>query len=85
MTTQCMPYCVTMVLYASATEQHNVIGNTQTLKKEAKYSMDSNNSPLWTGVEAVTSSKTLVRFKGTILSIVRNSMRSKLYSLLLVL
>ena len=48
-----------------------LLANTQTLKKEAKYSIDSNT---WTGAVTVSSS--------TILSMVRNSIRSKLYTLL---
>ena len=68
---------VTMVLYVSATGQHNDIGKHKpSRKRQAIQLIDS----LWTGGVATTSSKTLVSFIG-ILSIGRNSMRSQLHAL----
>ena len=68
-----------MVLYASATGQQCFWqANTQMLKKEVKSLMDSKISSLSTGAVAATLNKTLVSFIGTIFSIVRKSMRSKL-------
>ena len=63
MTTQCMHYCVTVVLYESATGQDNVIGKHTNNQERGK------DSILWTGAVALTSSKTLVSFIGTPLSI----------------
>ena len=58
-----------------------VLANT--LKKEARYSMDIEKFlPICTGAVVATSSKILVTFIGTILCIARNCRRSKLYALL---
>ena len=54
-----------------------LLANTQMLKKQARYSMDSKNSSIWNGTAAAASSKPLVSFIAKILSIVRNSSSSK--------